>query len=377
MFLRKMRALVPLLALVVLIYALSGCGSNVPGQAGAPSTPTATGNLPDRVRIVSTLPGVTKKPASSVTLSKVGQVQQFYRTMLALPFMPQNIACPAIAGPHYDLTFQLDAHTLTQAAVDRGGCGTVAIAGEKQERLASKTFWDQLEQAIYAATPAAAPQSVAIQHTLPGNQPVETARITDPASAQRLYNAILALPWNAATTCSDTSYPPYQFVFQASDQVIPATLSQQCNNVSLNGNYQSRSGYYTMTAQFKQFLAQTLAATSFAPARPDQLLLTIQTDDTSSNGPVTDTHLMQQIYAKVFTLRAGIVGPDCPSGADKVNHKAKWYTLAFTQWGLPVMNLSLYEGSCKLVQPAPGVEQGQTLLGDAEFWALIQRATRS
>jgi hypothetical protein len=62
---------------------------------------------------------------------------------------------------------------------------------------------------------------------------------------------------------------------------------------------------------------------------------------------------------------------------DKINHKANWYNLAFTQWNLPIMNLTAYEGSCKLVQPSPGVSQGQTLIGNAAFWNLVHRVVNA
>jgi hypothetical protein len=360
----------------VLVSSLSACGSSMPGQSGAQATPPVAGKLPDSVQIRLDELNPAKEAAPVVTLRVLAQTQQLYQTMLALPPMPQQIACPAVAGPRYELTFLRGTQTQVRAVADRGGCGTVTIAGEKQDRLASKAFWDQLNQAIYAATPIAKPQALAIQHTLQGNQPVRTARIADSASAQRLYNAILALPQAAEDSCNDTHYPEYQLVFQTSNQAIPAVISQRCKTISLNGNNQSRSGLYTQSAQFQQLFAQTLAGATFAPAHPDQLVQTLNAEGSESHGQVTDTQLMQQLYAKIFTLQPGTVGPDCPSNADKVAGKARWYDLDFTQWGLPIMSLTVYEGSCKLVQPSPGLATSQTLLGDAAFWDLVHRAAR-
>lgn len=369
MFLKIARVLVPLVALVMLLSTLSGCGSNVSGQTGAPA------NLPDRVQIRMILVNDGQGNYPQVTLSVPAQVQQLYRTMLTLPLMPQNIVCTDELGPHYQLTFLHGTHALVQALAKRDGCRPVTLSGEKQDRRTSQDFWTQLDKAIVAATPVPRPQALAIQHALQGNQPVQIARITDATKAQRLYSALLALPQVPSSSCQDSSYPAYQLVFQTKDQSILAVISQACNTISLNGNYKSPSGLYSLTVQFKQLFKQTLAAATFAPAQPDQLIKDVSQagQNTTLHGQVTDTQLMQQLYARIFTLKQSTVGPDCPSGSDKINRKATWYDLTFTQWDLPIMSLTVYEGSCKLVQPSPGVNQGQTLIGDAAFWDLVHR----
>lgn len=377
MFSKNVRTLAPLVALLVLLCGLSACGSNTSGQPAVQTSPTVTGNLPDSLRIDIEVPSVVQGKQPHLTLRNVAQVQQFYHTTLALPLMPQQIACTAEVGPHYKLTFLHGTRILTQALAMRQGCDPVTITGEKQDRRASPAYWTQLDQAIYAATPIAKPQSLAIQHTLQGNQPVQTARIADATIAQRLYNALLALPQTTQDDCNDSSYPEYQLVFQTADQAVPALISQKCNTIALNGAYQSRGGVYTLTAQFKQLFAQTLAGATFAPAQPDQLMFTLEElKGTSSHGPVTDAALKQRLYTKIFALPVGAVPPGCPSGADKVNGVGKWYHLDFTQGGLPVMSLTVYEGSCKLIQPSPGVNSDQTLQGDAGFWDLVHRAAK-
>ncbi len=371
MFCKHTRALVPLLALVALLSLLSGCGSNMIGQTGsAPATPITSGNLPDSVQITLGGPGIAQA-TPQLTLHKLAPVQQLYKTMLALPSMPPNISCPGDAGPSYQLVFRYGTHTLAQAEANRGGCGTVTISGGKQPRLASQSFWTQLNQAIAAATPVPKPQALAIQHTLQGNQPVLTARIANAAIAQRLYSALLALPAATNPNCSDSYYPTYQMVFQTANQAIPASISQQCNTISLNGNYQSPSGLYSLTAHFQQLFTQTLAEATFAPAQPDRLLKEIQLGNgVVVHGQVTDLSLARQLYSTIFTLQPGTIGPDCPSGADKINHTATLYTLNFSQWSLPIMELSVYKGTCQLINPSPGIT-GQTLRGDTTFWNLL------
>jgi hypothetical protein len=375
MFWKQTRALVPLLALVALLSLLSGCGSNTIGQTGnASATPRPSGKLPDSVQITLGGPGIAQAPPPQLTLHNVALVQQLYQTMLALPSMPPNMACPADAGPSYQLIFRFGIHTLAQADANSGGCGTVTLSGEKQDRLASQSFWTQLHQAIAAATPVPKPQALAIQHTLQGNQPVLTARITNAAIAQRLYSALLALPAATHPQCSDSQYPTYQMVFQTATQAIAASISQQCQTISLNGQYQSPSGLYSLTAHFQQVFTQTLAEATFAPAQPDRLLKELQMGNgTVVHGPVTNLSLARQLYSTIFTLQPGTIGPDCPSVADKINHTATLYTLNFSQWSLPVMELSVYKGTCQLITPSPGMVTGQTLRGDTTFWNLLYR----
>jgi hypothetical protein len=369
MFLKIARVLAPLVALMMLLYTLSGCGSNVSGQADVPA------NLPDSVQIRIITVNRDQGDDPQVTLRVTAQIQQLYQTMLALPLMPQGIPCTTELGTHYQLTFLHGTQVQAQAQAQRDGCRPVTIAGEKQDRQASQDFWTQLDKAIVAATPVPRPQSLAIQHALQGNQPVQTARITDATKAQRLYSKLLALPQATSSGCQYSSYPTYQLVFQTQDQTIPSAISQTCNTISLDGNYKSPSGLYSLTEQFKQLFMQTLATVTFALAQPDQLIKDVSPagQNTTTHGQVTDTQLMQQLYARIFTLKQDTVETGCPSTSDKVNRKANRYHLSFTQWGLPIMSLAIYEGSCKLVQPSPGVNRGQTLIGDADFWDLVHR----
>lgn len=88
-------------------------------------------------------------------------------------------------------------------------------------------------------------------------------------------------------------------------------------------------------------------------------------------GQVTDLSLARKLYSTIFTLQPITIGPDCPSEADKINHTATYYTLNFSQWNLPIMELSVYKGTCQLITPSPGMVTGQTLRGDPAFWNLL------
>src|SRR5436309_3196564 len=167
-----------------------------------------------------------------------------------------------------------------------------------------------------------------------------------------LIDAILALPPAPQNgSCSPESLHEYQLVFHTADQAISSGIDKTCNTVSLEGNYKSRGGIFMMNGQFKHLFEQTLAAATFAPARPDRLTLDIQPEKgVARQSTIADARLRQQLYTKIFALSEGKAQPNCPSGEDKVAGKGKWYLLNFTQWDLPVLvNVDAYEGSCTFV----------------------------
>jgi len=359
--------------LLAFLVGLSGCGMNAGSQAAGPGP----GGSPDSVRINFATPVLD--PAHSkrvVTLNVATQVQQLYRTIFALPPMPQNMACPADGGFPSTLTFQQGTKTLATVVAADYGCKPVSIAGEPIERQSTADFWSQLDHAIATATPVARPTRLSFQHTLQAGQSPFTAQITSPEQVQRLYDVLVALPQDARNVhCSTEVWPQYRLVFHTADQAIPSPLSHMCHTVSLDGMDTARGGMDVMNDHFTQVFAQTLAGAKFAPARPDQLALTIQRGaSTVQHGLVADAALTQRLYEKIFTRHRGKPDQGCPSGADKVAGKGKWYTLSFTQWDLPVLGIEAYEGSCKLVC---FTVDGQVVLGDQEFWDLVHRLENS
>ncbi|EFH79709.1 hypothetical protein [Ktedonobacter racemifer] len=366
--------LLPALLLAFLV-GLSGCGMNAGSQAAGPGP----AGSPDSVRINFERPALD--PAQSkrvVTLNVATQVQHLYSTIFALPPMPQTIACTADGGFPYTLTFQQGTKTLATVVAADYGCKPVSIAGESTDRQSTNDFWTQLDQAISKATPVARPEQLAILHTLQLDQPPQAAQITSVETVQRLYDAILALPLAPQNgNCSPESLHEYQLVFHTANQAIHSVIDKTCNTISLEGNYQSRSGTFVMNGQFKHLFEQTLAATPFALAHPDRLTLDLQPGSGAARqSTIADAGLRQQLYTKIWALPVGKAQPNCPLGEDKVAGKGKWYTFSFTQWDLPVlMNVDAYEGSCTLVSldAGQGMGAGQILQGDGEFWDLVHR----
>jgi len=81
--------------------------------------------------------------------------------------------------------------------------------------------------------------------------------------------------------------------------------------------------------------------------------------------------LMQKLYAKVLTLHSTQAQPNCPSGEDKVAGKGTFYDVSYIQWGLPILSVSTYEGSCRLIEITT---TSQFLQGDSEFWDMMHQA---
>ena len=371
MVMKQRFSLLASLLLMGLLLGLAACGvsSRSPGAGSSPPE----GDTPDSVRIVIDVVTGTQPVKPEVTLTDVTLVRQIYATLLALPPLPTNQACTAELGPHYTLTFRQGSKTLVTALARRDGCRPVTLSGEAQDRKATQTFWSQLDQAIYAATPPAHPAAVAIQYTPAATRAPQTARIPSAAVAQRLYTAILALKWSAwGTGCVDTSVPRYQLRFQAPSQSVPAIMHEACNTVELQGNYQSRGGVYVMDDQFKQLFQQIVGAATFALATPDHLTLSIarmQTADQTT--AVSDPALMQRLFQAAFTLPPVSPQPYCPTDADKASGKGAWYIIIFSQWDLPILRVDAYEGSCTRVE-LPYTQE--VVQGNPAFWNLIHQA---
>lgn len=365
----KMKVVVLSCLLVGMVVALNGCGAL--SVAGRP----AKGNPgPDSVRIAIDAPSPVQTPTQPVvTLADATLTRQLYATILALPDMPAERACTDERGPHYTLTFRQGAASLVSVQANRDGCRPVTIEGHLPERKGTDAFWKQLDQAIYAATPPANPDRLAIAYTPQAGQASQSALIVSAATARRLYEAILALPLATSwQDCLGNPVPTYQLVFFAPNQAIPAIIYDSCQSVSLQGAYQSRGGTYAMNDGFKHILQSVLAEATFTRARPDQLSLTVEkVRATSYQTSIGDAQFMVSLYDKVFTLPSATPQQGCPPDADKIAGKGTFATFSFSQWSLPLLQVEVYEGSCTFAQLA---STGQWLQGDQEFWDLVHRA---
>lgn len=350
--------------------ALSACGAST-GAGG--TTGTAPGR-PDSVRIAIDAPTATP-PATQpvVTLSDAALVQHLYATIYALPALPARQACTAEGGPSYTLTFRQSTTMLVTVQASRDGCRQVTISGATPVRQGTSDFWQQLDQAIFTATPPLRPDRLAIAFTPHASQAPQSALITSAATAQQVYDAILALPLaSAAQACPAEPVPTYQFVFFAGEQAVPASMNDLCQTIEVAGGYQWRGGIFAMTDQFRSVLQSVLAGATFAPARPDHLALWVEkAHTTSSQVNVSDQQLMLALYDRIFPLSEIASQPGCPPDADKLAGTGTYATLTFTQWNLPLVQIATYEGSCSFVQLSA---TGQWLQANQALWDLVHRA---
>jgi hypothetical protein len=257
----------------------------------------------------------------------------------------------------------------------------VTIVGDTSVRQGTKAFWQQLDQAIFLATPPLRPTRLAIAVAPYATQTLtapQSAEITSAATAQQLYDAILALPLASAggEGCPYVATPTYQFVFFAGEQMVPACIDDTNQTVTIDGGYQWRGGAFVMNDQFRRLLQSVLAGDAFAPARPDGFALTVTKGHTSAAAPVSDTQLLVALYDHIFTLpvtglQPGQPQPGCHLDADKVAGTDVWAQFTFTQWDLPLMQIDTYQGSCRFVQLSA---TNQELGANQDFWDLVHRA---
>lgn len=134
------------LLLAGLFIGVSGCSWGAASRAEADSV---SARKPDRVQIaVEKADSVQGKPVMMVT--DVKKVQQLYAQIHALSPMPEQQVCTMELGPHYTLKFYQGNNLLATVSAKREGCQPVSIAGEKQERQATKAFWTMLDGTLNA-----------------------------------------------------------------------------------------------------------------------------------------------------------------------------------------------------------------------------------
>jgi hypothetical protein len=313
-----------------------------------------------------------------VTLTVASMVQQLYATIYAFPQMPEPIACTTELGPHYTLTFYQGQKKLVTVVAENDGCRRISLSGEQHDRTAmgNETFWDQLDNAIYEATPATQVNWLSLMPAPSPTQPPQTAQITSSSTAQHLYHAILALLPVTKNNSYLNGTTDYQLIFHTPDQSATAAIDLKQNLVALDGQYLSRGGVYRMNEEFKQLFAKVLAGVVFTPARPDSLLLNLSTSKTSGQLTVRDTQLIQKLYARVFIFPTAPPPPDNCLGSDKVAGKQKWYELTFSQWNLTLLHISAYDAGCTFVARDFDTGQSQYLQADQQFWTLLHQAAR-
>ena len=93
------------------------------------------------------------------------------------------------------------------------------------------------------------PDRFAIATAAQAGQAPQSAEITSAATAQQVYDTILALPrTNAEPNCPAEPVPTYQIVFFVGEQPVPASVYNVCQTVEVDAGYQWRGGWFAMNS---------------------------------------------------------------------------------------------------------------------------------
>src|ERR1051326_5149809 len=134
----------------VLLGALT-LAACAPGGGGTGTTPNAH---PTRLQVKTYL--FTQPSPTTLTLDDAALVQKVYNSAGAVPTAPVEQACPAIAGPSYDLACYEGDQVVITAKATESGCASVTF-GANDVRQPNEAFWNLLNQAVAEATPPARP----------------------------------------------------------------------------------------------------------------------------------------------------------------------------------------------------------------------------
>lgn len=352
---RRKRFAAPLVVLAALL--LVACR---PGGTASGADPNAK---PTQLQI--TIHPVINTSTQTVLVKDAQQAQKVYTAALALPQVPINQACPAIAGPHYDLTFLKDGQVIATATANQSGCGSVTI-GTDDVRQANPDFWNLLRLLIAEASPPVQPDRLEVISFAANQTPPLFSLIASPEQAQRLYDALRALPTLPENTgCPEQQGVHYTLVFFQAEQRYQALLDAKgCISGPLDG-----TEYHQANAAFWQLLKQTLAGASTGPARPDTLNMKTEPasgdpSSTASASTIQQKPIVQQLYDAIFALPALPANQSCPST------KGTLYGLSFSQDNIELVSFIADKSGCGTVS----TNDGSVRLADQHFWNLVHQA---
>jgi hypothetical protein len=331
-----------------------------PGAAGTGTSPNAR---PTRLEIKAF--SVVDTSVQTVMVDDAQTVQHVYTTALALPQAPANQACPAIAGPHYELTFLENGQVVATAIADRGGCGSVTF-GASDVRQANDAFWQLLNLVIAEAAPPVQPDRLEVMSFAADQTPPLLSRLTSSEQTKQLYDAMRALPSlpeNAA--CPEHSGARYTLLFFKGEKRYQALLDAAgciSGPLELSEHHQADDAFWHL-------LKQTLASTPAEPARPDTLNMKIEpaSDDpssTASASTIQQKPIVQQVYDAIFALPQQQANQSCPAT------RGTLYGLSFSLDGSELLSFIADKSGCGTVTAGDGYVR----LADQHFWALLHQA---
>jgi hypothetical protein len=349
----RLSALTVILAVSVIV---SGCGA-LTGKAGTYS------GAPDSVTIIASL--ILPPTPTTIEVNDAPTAQRLYDAAVSLPVASPARACPAIAGPHYEMAFHQSGRSDVTFVADRGGCGEVTLA-QNDVRQSDEAFWKTLERAVFDFAPPFKASRLDVLRFAPGAKPTFAA-IASAQAAQAVYDAARALPAQAKDPiCDDIIRPRSELLFFAGDQRVQITTDESgCGSVTFPQTADIRQP----NTAFWDLLAKRAGNAKVVEARPDRLAVKIEpiNGNPSSVAGATDVRdaaLMARLYDVTLALPPLAGKPACATPSQTL------YGLAFEVDGLSLLTAVTDQSGCAAVTLNDGDQRATT----PEFWALAHQA---
>ncbi|HEX3271523.1 MAG TPA: hypothetical protein VHR15_12815 [Ktedonobacterales bacterium] len=349
----RLAALAVMLAVSVIV---AGCGA-LTGKAGTYS------GAPESVTIIASL--ILPPTPATIEVKDAATAQRLYDAAIKLPVAPQQRACLAIAGPHYEMTFHQSGKLDVTFAADRGGCQDVTLA-QNDVRQSDEAFWTTLERIVFDFAPPFKASRLDILRFAPGANPTFAA-IPNAQAAQAVYDAARALPAQAKDPICDAMIGPRsELLFFAGDQRVQVTADQSgCGSVTFPQTSDKRQP----DTAFWDLLAKTADGVKVAEARPDHLAVKTEPINGNPSGvagvtDVRDAALIAKLYDVTLALPPLSGKPSCATPSQTL------YGLSFEIDGLSLLTAVTDQSGCAAVTLNDNDQRATT----PEFWALARQA---
>jgi hypothetical protein len=335
---------------------VAGCGA-LTGKAGT------YGGAPESVTIIASM--ILPPTPTIIEVKDAATAQRLYDAAIGLPVASPARACPAIAGPHYEMTFHQSGKPDVTFVADRSGCQDVTLA-QNDGRQADAAFWTILERAVLDFAPPFKTSRLDILRFAPGAKPT-LAAIASAQDAQAIYDAARALPAHLKDqVCPDVIRPRSELLFFAGDQRVQVTAVESgCGSVTFPQTADKRQP----NTAFWDLLAKTAGSVNVAEARPDQLSVKSEPINGNPSGvagaaDVRDAALIARLYNVTLALPPLTGKPSCAAPSQTL------YGLAFAVDGLSLLTAVTDQAGCAAVTLDNNDQRATT----PEFWTLAHQA---
>jgi hypothetical protein len=335
---------------------VAGCGA-LTGRAGTYS------GAPESVTIIASL--ILPPTPATIEVRDASTAQRLYDAAVKLPIAPQQRACPAVAGPHYEMIFHQSSRPDMTFVADRGGCQDVTLA-QNDVRQADEAFWKMLERIVFDFAPPFKASRLDILRFAPATKPTIAANVSAQA-AQALYDAARALPAQPKDPiCDDMIGPRSELLFYAGAQRVQVTADESgCGSVTFPQTSDKRQ---PDTALW-DLLAKTAGSVKVGEARPDHLAVKTEPINGNPSGvagitDMRDAALIGRLYDVTLALPTLTGKPSCAAPRQTL------YGLAFEVDGLSLLTAVTDQSGCAAVTLNDGDQRAMT----PEFWALAREA---